>query len=292
MLFLLYINDFEVGVENGVLKFADDTKLFGVVSDMESAMTMQKDLNTVLGWTDRSLMEFNFDKCTVQHMGTRNVGFQYEMRGHVLKSTDSECDLGVEIRKDLKVVNQCTKAYNKANQLLGMINRNIRWKTPRVMMLLYRTLVRPHVEYCTVAWSPYYKKDKEKIETIQRRMTGMIVGMGDMEYGQRLERLGLCTLEERRNRADLIQLFKMYRGFSRPAFDTMFQFVGHDKTRGHALKLAKHCTSLNVRHNFFSERVIDNWNRLSMEVVEAESVNCFKSRLWQFRRCQMDLLTD
>ena len=160
------------------------------------------------------------------------------------------------------------------------------------MLKLYKTLVRPHVEYCTVAWSPHYKQDKEMLEKIQRRMTKMIDGMGNIEYGQRMKKLGLCTLEERRNRADLIQLFKMYRGLARPAFDTMFQFARVDKTRGHTLKLTKHCTSLEVRRNFFSERVIDRWNRLSQEVIEAESVNSFKSRLQKFRSHQMDLLTD
>lgn len=292
VLFLMYINDFEVGVENEVLKFADDTKLFGVVSGKDSAMSIQRDLNKLLRWTDQSLMEFNIDKCRVMHMGNKNIEFRYKMKGCELKSVDSECDLGIEIRKDLKVSDQCTKAYNKANRVLGMIHRNIRWKTPDMMLRLYKTLVRPHVEYCTAAWSPYYKKDKDKIEKIQRRMTRMVEGMRDIEYGERLKKLGLVTLEERRNRADLVQLFKMYRGLTRPSFDSMFQLVKHDRTRGHTLKLAKHCTSLNIRHNFFSERVVDNWNRLSTHVVEAEGLNSFKSRLQKFRNSQMDLLTD
>jgi len=64
-------------------------------------------------------------------------------------------------------------------------------------------------EYCTVAWSTHYIKDKQLIEKIQRRFVNMIPGFRDKSYeeGQRILRLN--TLEERRNRADLIFLFKM-----------------------------------------------------------------------------------
>ena len=71
----------------------------------------------------------------------------------------------------------------------------------------------------------------------------------------------------------------MYKGLSRPPFETLFQLMKHDKTRGHALKLTKHCTNRDVRLHFFSERVINNWNNLDQSVVEAGRVNTFKQRL-------------
>ena len=61
----------------------------------------------------------------------------------------------------MKVSNQCIKAYSKGSQMLGMINRTMRCKSAKSLLPLYKTLVRPHLEYCTVAWSPYYMKDKE-----------------------------------------------------------------------------------------------------------------------------------
>ena len=87
------------------------------------------------------------------------------------------------------------------------------------MLRLYKSLVRPLVEYCTVAWSPGYNKDKAVIEKIQRRFTKMIPAVKDMSYEERLRSLGLWSLEERRNRADLIQVYKMATGHSAPRFD-------------------------------------------------------------------------
>ena len=74
----------------------------------------------------------------------------------------------------MKCSKQCLYACNKATKVLGMIKRTIRFKDTRVMLSLYKTLVRPHVEYCVSAWSLHYKKDRELIEKIQRRFTRMI----------------------------------------------------------------------------------------------------------------------
>jgi len=106
-------------------------------------------------------------------------------------------------------------ACNKTMKVLGMIKRTIRFKDMRVMLSLYKSLVRPHVEYCISAWNPHYKKDKELIEKVLRRFTKMINNMEGKSYEERLYCLKLWTLEERRNRQDLIEVFKMCNGLSR-----------------------------------------------------------------------------
>jgi len=163
--------------------------------------------------------------------------YPYTMNGQVLQQVEAQSDLGVIIRKDLKASDQCAKAYAKASRVLGMIGRNIRYKSTEVMLRLYKSMVRPHVEYCTAAWSPHYIKDKQLIEKIQRRFLKMIPGFKDLRYERGLKILRLNTLEERRNRADLIFLFKMYKGLSRPPFESLFQLTNQDTTRGHSLKL-------------------------------------------------------
>ena len=67
----------------------------------------------------------------------------------------------------MKCSQQCIQAFNKASRVMGMIKRTIRFKEVRIMISLYKTLVRPHVEYCVSAWSPYYKKDKELLEKVK-----------------------------------------------------------------------------------------------------------------------------
>jgi len=80
------------------------------------------------------------------------------------------------------------------------------YKEPRIMLSLYMTLVRSHVEYCSCDWNTYYSKDKEKI---RHRYTKMIMNIQDKAYEERLRCLRLWTIEERRNRQDLIEVFKM-----------------------------------------------------------------------------------
>jgi len=81
-----------------------------------------------------------------------------------------------------------------------------------MMVNLYKSLVTPHLEQCVTVsvWSPHYQKDKELLERVQHRFTRMIEGFSSLPYnGERLLRLGLWTLEERRNRCDLIEVFKV-----------------------------------------------------------------------------------
>jgi len=79
------------------------------------------------------------------------------------------------ITSDLKCSQQCEYAYSKANRIMGMIRRTITYKEPKIMLSLYKTLVRSHVEYCSCVWNPSYKKDKELLEKIQHRYTKMII---------------------------------------------------------------------------------------------------------------------
>ena len=92
--------------------------------------------------------------------------------------------------------------YSKAKRVLGMIKRTIAYKSPDILLPLYKTLVRPLVEYCTTAWSPHYNKDKVLLKKIEHRFTRLIPGFGQLDYNTTPKGLNLWTLEERRNRAD------------------------------------------------------------------------------------------
>jgi len=129
--------------------------------------------------------------------------FNYVMGNTKLFSITEEKDLGVLITSNQKPARQCKQAYAQANRALGLITRTITYKDPKVLLQLYKTLVRPHLEYCISAWSPYYEKDKALLERVQHRFTRMIPGFRRLSYEMRLNRLKLWTLEERRNRADL-----------------------------------------------------------------------------------------
>jgi hypothetical protein len=284
LLFLIFINDIDDGIISKIWKFADDSKICNRVCNEAEAETIRGDLRKLFQWSEDWQMLFNIDKCIVLHMGSRNQRGKYEMGGKELKSVEQERDLGVIIHQNGKSSAQCSVAAMKANQVLGMIKRNIKWKNMEVMVRLYKALVRPRIEYCVQAWNPYLEKDKILLERVQRRATKMIEGLGNMSYEERLRRTGLTTLEERRKRGDLIETFKMVKGLNDVDYTKFFQISAHNKTRGNSLKLEKKQCRNNIRQSFFSQRIIGEWNKLPEEVVAAESVNTFKNRLDKWRK--------
>jgi len=107
----------------------------------------------------------------------------------------------------------------------------------------------------------------------------------------RLNRLNLWKLEERRNRADLIELFKIYRDLSSIKIESMFEPSTDSRTRDHSLKLKKHRSGLDLRKYLFSERVFNRWNELD-DTVSATTVNMFKNRLQRIHQLKTSFYTD
>ena len=92
------------------------------------------------------------------HFGSRNYDFDYCMKGQQLEVVSFEEDLGVVIACNLKVADHCQQAY--ANRMLGLISRTVKHRNISIMVRLYKSLVRPHVEYSTSVWDLHYQKDK------------------------------------------------------------------------------------------------------------------------------------
>ena len=182
ILFLVYINDLEEGVTGKILKFADDTKLFTKTKEIGDNQNLQDDIDKLVKWSEKWQMLFNFGKCKYLHIGPGNTSMTYEMGGTILSTTVKEKDLGVTMNANMKVSEQCRIAASKGNQVLGMIRRNISYKDKSLIVLLYKAIVRSHLEYCIQAWSPYLRKDIDMLEKIQRRATKLIPGLRDLRY--------------------------------------------------------------------------------------------------------------
>ncbi len=201
------------------------------------------------------------------------------MTGNPLQVVKEESDLGVTISSDLKHANHCKKAYNKANTILRLISRNFKYKTPEVMLSLFNSMVRPHLEYAVQFWSPNYRKDIESLERIQRRATKMIPPLRALPYEERLKGLNLFTLEKRRLRGDMIQVFKYIKGFSNVDHSKLFELQTRSRTRNNGLSIQSKRCNTDIGRSFFSNRVMRHWNDLSAEVVSAETINSLKKRI-------------
>uniref|UniRef100_A0A4W3H3U0 Reverse transcriptase domain-containing protein n=1 Tax=Callorhinchus milii TaxID=7868 RepID=A0A4W3H3U0_CALMI len=199
-LFTIYINDLDEDIECNVSKFADDTKLGSRVSSQDDAKRLQQDIDRLGEWASRWQMEFNVSKCEIIHLSSKNKRTDYFLEGEKSDSVSIQRDLGVLVHQSQKVSLQVQQATKKANGMLAFISKGLEYKSREVLLQLYRALVRPHLEYCVHVWSPYLKKDILALEGVQRRFTRLVPGMRGLTYEDRLNKLGLYSLEYRRIR--------------------------------------------------------------------------------------------
>lgn len=141
-----------------------------VVEDERQAREMQEDIDKLVNWAKKWKMQFNVGKCKVMHFGRRSLKFEYQMDGVKLEEGEEEKDLGVWTNNSLKPATHCEKAAKSANKVLGMIFRSFHYRTKYTMVPLFKTFVRPILEFSGAAWSPWMAKDEETLKTVQKRM--------------------------------------------------------------------------------------------------------------------------
>ncbi len=213
------------------------------------------------------------------HIGINNEKVEYLMNRVELSVTNTEKDLGVMISDDLKPSNECSKVVKTANRLVGFIGRTFKHKSEKVILTLYNSLVRPLLEYCVQFWSPYYRRDIGKQERVQRRVTKIIPRLRCKPYEERLQELNLFSLSKCRMKGDLIEVFKMFKGYVNVDVNDYFTLAQSAATRGNGYKMASKRFSSQEAKHFFFNRVVNAWKSLPASVVERESVATFKNRL-------------
>ena len=300
ILFILFINDMPEDLVSKLKLYADDSKLISVHDRPNSTILTQLELARLVDWADVWLMELNLDKCKVLHFGKKNARVEYIMTNnevsHVLEASVCERDLGVQLTDNMKWHAQCASAAAKANRVLGMLGRTFVCRDIKVWELLYRSMVRPHLEFAASVWNPTDAGDIDVLERVQHRATRMVKSIRQLSYEQRCKLFGLTSLRLRRARGDMIQMRKLV--LHPDELDLSVPLQPHHalqatgpaaSTRGHQLRLASEplftasrSDGAARRAEFFVCRSVPLWNKLPASVVLAPTVSAFKAALDEF----------
>ena len=301
ILFDLFIDDIDMALILALIwKFADDSKIAKIIENDEDGRTMQKIIDNLAEWAKKWEMSFNVSKCKVLHMGSRNPRNEYTLNGVKLESAEEEKDLGVWISTSLKPTKQCATAARTANFAMGQLLRSFHYRKKSNLIPLYKTFVRPRLEFAAAAWSPWNEGDIRILEKVQERFVKQISDVRGRTYEERLRITGLTTLRERRKRGDAIETFKTLGGFNNVDKHSWFQVAeenvratrstssvsdsGEEEKKTNILMIES--VRLETRKNSFTVRVVKEWNALPEKVRRQKSVNGFKNAYDEWRNSQ------
>ena len=289
LLFVLYINDLPQGLDCTAYLFADDTKVLKKIHNLEDSVQLQEDLNRLETWSLKWLLSFHPDKCKILTLGKHeNIphAFQYSLFGTELEHLFQEKDLGVIIDSDITFEDHIACKVKKANSIMGLIRRVFTYLDKDMFKKLFTSLVRSHLEFSQVVWSPRTRKLINLIESVQIRATKLAEGLADTDYSQRLMDLNMTTLAFRRKRGDMIETWKHINVYSACSVPASFKLCNSRPIRSatgrHPFQIYKPLAKdglRGVQHNSFYYRIADTWNNLPHEVVAAGTLNTFKNRL-------------
>ncbi|XP_077638367.1 triadin isoform X5 [Lonchura striata] len=279
VLFNIFIGDMDSGFQCTLSEFTDDTQMCDAVNTMEGRNNTQRDLVRLERWAQVILMKFNNAKCEVLHLVWGSPKNNIRLGREWKEISAGEKDLGLLADEKLDMTQQCVLEVKKAICILGCIKSSMASTSKEVILSLYSSLVRPHLDYCVQDWEPQHKKDVDMLEQVQKGVIKLTTGLEHISYENRLREMGQFSLEKRRLRGYLITVFQYLTGACKRAKEGLFTTACSDRTRENGFKLKEVGFSLDIREKVFTVRVVRLWNRLPREVVDSPSLEVFKVRL-------------
>ena len=296
LLFIIYIADLVSVTSGGTLTFADDTKLRKAIGSLADRDQLQRDLDNIAVWSERNNMSLHCHKFELINYTLNNTKLLRELPMNAecyqyFSSTGEEIDparcvkdLGIHMSNDGTWSTHICKISNEAKRLAGWALGVFRDRSQSTMMTLYKSLVRPKLEYCSPLWSPTKIGDIQKLEGIQRFFTRRIEECKGLNYWERLEKLKLMSLQRRRERYMVIQMWKVYRGLVPNSTGTTF--ADHPR-HGPIANLPRLITyaqksQQTLRENSFSVKAAKLFNRMPITVRTCSDLAVLKVELGNF----------
>ena len=267
LLFIIHINDLPSFVSfSSTLLYADDTKLSHPVSSPSDCSLLQLDIQALEQWSSHSGLSFNASKSFLMRFCNRSplASVDYSLNDSVISYVSSCRDLGVIFSSDLSWTDHYKVISRNAYNQLYVIKRSFSaFCPPHIKRLLYISLVRSKLSYCSQVWRPMLIKDIVTLEKIQRRSTRFITGTPSHSYRERLISLHLLPLMYFYEYLDVILLVQSLQ-HPDDSFNiyNYITFSSHTTRSSSSSKISlKHCSTNRSRHFYFN-RVARLWNAL------------------------------
>ena len=263
--------------------FADDIKLYSCVeTNYGTSGDLDASLNNLILWANRWQLKVKLSKCTVMQIGRNSSLGVYDYNSDVIPRVNSVTDLGIVFSTNLDFTEYINSCISKAFSRSCLIFKGFSCHNSVVLSKAFVTYVRPLLEYNTYIWSPTDVGSITKLERVQRRFTKRIPAVAHLSYRDRLEMLGLESLEFRRLRYDLVMMYKIVHNLVDLERDALITITSSSVTRNSLFKISKPTSLSSARCKFLCVKSINVWNFLSEETRAAPSISRFKNSLYSY----------
>jgi ribonuclease P/MRP protein subunit RPP40 len=280
LLFTIFINDLPSAISTvSMWLFADDAKLVGEASTDEQCVAIQCDLEAIHEWSVRNKLFLCLPKNQCLHIGKKNRRKSYLISGTSLSVVDKCIDLGIVRNSSFTYDDHIASVISKASRAAGMIYRAFSIRSMAFLVKLFNTYVLPIVEYASPVWSPAGVGLIDDVERVLRRYTKRLPLLRDCSYGERLQRLNMVTLQDRRRKADLMIAYKILHGHYDIPPDSVGISLSKLDTRGGGSNLTVHRASSTKISRSFYYRIASEWNAMPIAAKQSKSIWTFARKL-------------
>ena len=296
LLFLIYINDISNCLHFSEIScFADDSRIFKSISYTHDTQLLQKDLFNISSWSISNNMKLHDDKFVYMNFNIRpnkfplanlpfySSYFQYKTStGNILEQSDTVTDLGVILSDNLSWTPHISAITRKAKQQAGWALSVFKDRSPLVMKTLYKSVIRPHLEYGCALWCGLSMQNLRDLEAIQRSFTNKTVCPPHIQnYWDRLQYLQLMSLQRRRERYVILYMWKILNG--KTSNDLNICFYDNPRrgilARVPPLSLNSSLKAKTLYDSSFAVVGPNLWNVVPKSIKSIESLVSFKANL-------------
>lgn len=287
LLFLIYINDLPDTVNSSIRLFADDCVIYREIHNPSDTASLQTDLNNISTWCETWRMKLNVNKCKFMRVfraiNPTNPPTYY-LNGSPLTAATTYKYLGVHITNNLSWETHVKNISNSANRTLGFLRRNFFLAPTALKLLLYKTLVRPKIEYASSVWDPGTKSLTSTLESLQNRSARFIVSNYERlaSVTEMKKQLNLDDLSTRRTISSLCTFHKIYHS-NQILKHSLFADPTYVSSRiDHNFKVGIPLSRTKQYHDSFVPKTSVHWNSLPASIVCITEPVTFKSAVYDY----------